>query len=120
MQNAGENAYCNLNPITTPNPLNSPATTCASQMGITTPFAGLPLAPTDARFGTVTQISSANVGNYNGVTLSVRRRFSALQIQANYTYSHALDEISNGGILPFNFATNENSSNPQDPFNLRR
>jgi hypothetical protein len=120
VQNAGLNAFCNVNPITPPNPAVSPAASCASQLGITTPFAGLPLAPTDARFGTVTQISSANVGNYNGVTLSVRRRFAALQIQANYTYSHALDEISNAGILPFNFNTNENSLTPQDPFNLRR
>jgi len=117
VRNAGLNAYCNTNPI----PLVAPSpSTCASQLGITTPFADLPLAPTDARFGTVTQISSSNVGNYNGVTLSVRRRFSALQIQANYTFSHALDEISNAGILPFNFGTNENTLNPQDPFNLRR
>jgi hypothetical protein len=28
--------------------------------------------------------------------------------------------ISNGGILPFNFSTNESSSNPQDPFNYRK
>lgn len=120
IQNAGLNAYCNVSPITPPNPAVSPATPCATQLGITTPFAGLPLAPTDARFGTVTQISSSNLGNYNGVTLSVQRRFAALQIQANYTFSHALDLISNGGILPFNANTNFSSLSPQDPFNIRR
>jgi hypothetical protein len=120
IQNAGLNAYCNVAPIVPPNPLNSAATPCATALGITTGFRGLPLNPIDPRFGTVTEISSSNLANYNGVTLSVQRRFSALQFQANYTYSHALDMISNGGILPFNFATNENTSNPQDPFNVRK
>ena len=32
----------------------------------------------------------------------------------NYTWSHALDEISNGGILPFG----NNGYYPIDPFNL--
>jgi hypothetical protein len=32
----------------------------------------------------------------------------------NYSWSHALDEISNGGILPFGF----NAINPVNPFNL--
>jgi len=107
IQNAGVNAFCDA--------------TCLAGFGATTPrFSSLPLAPTDPRFGTVTEISSSNLGNYNGVTLSVQRRFSAFQLQANYTYSHALDMISNGGFLPFNLATNESTSNPQDPFNFRR
>jgi hypothetical protein len=89
-------------------------------LGITTGFTGLPLNPTDPRFGTVTEVSSSNLANYNGVTLSVQRHFSSLQFQANYTYSHALSMISNGGFLPFNFATNESTANPQDPFNFRR
>jgi hypothetical protein len=41
-------------------------------------------------------------------------------VQANYTWSHALDEISNAGFLPYNFNTNESVLNAQDPFNLRR
>jgi len=36
--------------------------------------------------------------------------------QANYTYGHALDEISNGGFLPFTSAT---LLTPQNPNNLR-
>ena len=43
-----------------------------------------------------------------------------MQIQANYTWSHALDEISNAGFLPFNFNTNESILNPEDPYNIRR
>jgi len=107
IQNGGVNAFCDV--------------TCLTSLGATTSqFSDLPTAQPDLRFGTVTEISSSNVGNYNGVTVSLRRRFSSLQFQANYTYSHALDLISNAGFLPFNFGTNESSLNPQDPFNFRR
>lgn len=83
-------------------------------------FAGLPAAPLNPAFGTVTQLYSNAISNYNGVTVTFQRKFtSGLQVQANYTYAHALDEISNGGFLPFNFATNTSYLNPQDPFNLR-
>ena len=120
IQNGGLNSYCNVSTIEPPNPAVPDPATCASDLLNTTGLAGLPLAPADPRFGTVTEVSSSNLANYNGVTLSVTRHFSSLQMQANYTFSHALDMISNGGFLPFNFATNENSSNPQDPFNVRR
>jgi hypothetical protein len=120
IQNGGLNSYCNVAPIIPVNPTVPVPSTCASNLLNTTGLVGLPLAPTDPRFGTVTEVSSSNLANYNGVTLSVKRRFSSVQFQANYTFSHALDMISNGGFLPFNFATNENTSNPQDPFNVRR
>ncbi|HWH59857.1 MAG TPA: carboxypeptidase regulatory-like domain-containing protein [Terriglobales bacterium] len=107
LQNGGLNAFCDV--------------TCLGELGATTTqFSDLPGAAPDPRFGTITQISSSNVGNYNGVTLSLQRRFSALQFQANYTYSHALDIVSNAGILPYNFNTNESTLNPQDPFNYKR
>ena len=106
VQNSGLNGFCD--------------TTCLGQLGSTsTQFAGLPATAADPRFGTVTEVSSAGVSNYNGLTISFQRKFSQLQLQANYTWSHALDEISNGGFLPFNFSTNESTANPQDPFNLR-
>ena len=37
-------------------------------------------------------------------------------VQVNYTYGHALDEVSNGGTLSF---TQGSSLSPQDPSNLR-
>jgi len=120
IQNGGLNSYCNVAPIIPINPTVPASATCASDLMNTTGLVGLPLAPPDPRFGTVTEVSSSNLANYNGVTLSIRRSFSSLQVQANYTFSHALDMISNGGFLPFNFATNENTANPQDPFNFRR
>lgn len=109
LQNGGLNAYCDA--------------TCLGGLGATsTQFSNLPTVTggPDPRFGTITQIYSGNVGNYNGVTVSLQRRFSSLQFQANYTYSHALDIVSNAGLLPYNFNTNESTLNPQDPFNYKR
>jgi Carboxypeptidase regulatory-like domain len=80
----------------------------------------LPLAPTDQRFGTITEASTTGRSNYNGVTAAVRRRFSSLELQANYTWSHALDDVSNGGFLQYGILTNQSVLSPQDPFNLRR
>jgi len=106
--NAGLNAFC-------------PASACPGG------FTGLPLAPADPRFGVITQLTTGANSNYNGLTASLRRQFtSGLQVQLSYTWSHALDWVSNGGLLPFNFTGNsvsgENVSilGPQDPFNIRR
>jgi Carboxypeptidase regulatory-like domain len=112
VQNAGLNGYCDascLDQFYSPNP------------PLVSQFAGLPAAPLDPRFGTVTEVSSGGISNYNGMTVSFQRKFSSLELQANYTWSHALDEISNAGFLPFTFTnSNESISNPQDPFNLRK
>jgi len=105
VQNGGLNAYCD--------------TVCAGELGVTN-FVGLPAAPLDPRFGAITEVQSAGVSNYNGLTASFTRRFANLQLQANYTWSHALDEISNAGFLQYNFATNTSVLNPEDPFNLRK
>lgn len=99
-ENAGLNAYC-------------PASACPGG------FAGLPAAPADPRFNTVTELSTNAVSNYNGLVASYVHRFSSgFQIAANYTWSHALDEVSNGGLLPFSYTGNyESVLHPQDPFN---
>jgi outer membrane receptor protein involved in Fe transport len=78
----------------------------------------LPSVAPDARFSNVTQLKSAGVSNYNGMTVSFQRRFSRLQTSINYTWSHAIDEVSNGGINPFNL--NESIQLQIDPTNLRR
>jgi hypothetical protein len=65
-------------------------------------FPGLPAAQPDQRFGTVAQIETAAVSNYNGLTFTAQHRFGhGLQMQVNYTWSHALDEVSNGGFNGF-------------------
>ena len=83
-------------------------------------FGGLPLTAPDQRFSTVQQIESSAISNYNGLTLSLSRRYKSLQLQVNYTWSHALDEISNGGILQFNFLDNQSILYSQNPSNLRQ
>src|ERR1700756_5847305 len=84
-----------------------------------TTFGDLPLAPTDPRFGTITEVSTPAVSNYNGLSLTAKRQFNSLQVQANYTWSHALDEVSNAGFLTYSLLTNISVLSAQDPFNLR-
>ena len=103
--NPALNAYCGV--------------ACLGTLGVAS-FNGLPTAPLDSRFSTVSEASNPGVSNYNGVTLEFTRHVSrGLQVQAGYTWSHALDDVSNGGFLPFNFDTNTSVLSPQDPFNFR-
>ena len=66
-------------------------------------FAPFPYSqPIDPRFGAVTQLSTGANSHYNGLQTSAEKRIShGLQIQANYTWSHCIDTVSNGGFLPF-------------------
>ena len=66
-------------------------------------FAAVPgLNPNPApNYASVTTLQSGAVANYNGVTASVRVQYhSWIMAHVNYTYSHTLDEISNGGLVP--------------------
>ncbi len=69
-------------------------------------FAPFPYgAPTDPRFGAVTQLNSGANSHYNGLQTTAEKNIShGLQIQANYTWSHCVDEVSNGGFLSFSSA----------------
>jgi len=83
-------------------------------------FAGLPKTAPDSAFGSVTQLQSIAVSNYNGLVSSIRHDLShGLQFQANYTWSHALDEISNAGLLPYNQGTAPSLGTLINPSNLR-
>ncbi len=66
-------------------------------------FAPFPYTqPTDPRFGAVTQLSTGANSNYNGLQLTAMKRMGhGLQGQINYTWSHCLDTVSNGGFLQF-------------------
>ncbi len=66
-------------------------------------FAPFPYdGPADPRFGTVTQLNTGANSHYNGLQTTAEKRLGhGLQIQANYTWSHCIDEVSNGGFLPF-------------------
>jgi hypothetical protein len=71
----------------------------------------------DPRFSEVSEFNTSAVSNYNGMVVSFQHRFGQGIIQANYTYSHAFDEVSNGGAaFPF---TSASAGDPQDPNNVR-
>jgi hypothetical protein len=83
-------------------------------------FAGLPTTAPDPRFGTVTQYLDAGYSNYNGLVVSLQRRLSAaLTWNLNYTWSHAQDISSNGGVLGVNLGEAGSTLAPQNPFNVR-
>jgi len=81
-------------------------------------FAGLPDAPPAGGFGYMTEIYTEGMSNYNGLTMSVVHRSHILTLQGNYTWSHTLDDVSNGGISPFSESTG-NISSQIDPYNLQ-
>ncbi len=65
-------------------------------------FSPIPDAPPTNIFTTVQEYYSGGVSNYNGLTATYTQRLTyGFSIQANYTWSHAQDEISNGGFQPF-------------------
>jgi hypothetical protein len=53
-------------------------------------------------YGTVTETQSGAVSNYNGLTFSLRRQFNHwIAAHVNYTWSHNIDENSNGGLFTY-------------------
>jgi len=109
--NPGVNAFCSgaavdANGVPRPCPFGSVAATAAP----------------DLRFSNVNELRNAGWSNYNGVTATLVRRFGAgFQGSLNYTYSHSLDTVSNGGLLQYSFSGDGDSFlNQIDPNNLRR
>jgi hypothetical protein len=101
--------------------ITNPALNAFSPTGA--PFGGLPINQPDARFGVVAQTQNVGNSNYNGVTLTAAHNFTGgFQFQASYTYSHALDEISNSSLNPFGLNANGNVDvvTPLNPFNIRQ
>src|SRR5947209_11751097 len=45
-----------------------------------------------------------------------RRVSDTFQLQASFTWSQGLDDVSNGWFLPFNYVSNLSLLTPQDPF----
>lgn len=65
-------------------------------------YGQLPATVTDPRVGRVNFLQNEGISNYNGVTFSIQENtWHGLSGRLNYTYSHAFDDISNGGVLPF-------------------
>lgn len=66
-------------------------------------FAPFPYSQSvDARFAAVTQLNTGANSHYHGLQLTAERRLSqGLRAQVNYTWSHCIDTVSNGGFLQF-------------------
>jgi hypothetical protein len=83
------------------------------------PCASPPVPPCyDSRFSGVGELDPVGVSNYHGTVVSFEQRIThwgSGVLQANYTYGHALDEVSNEGAM-FAF---EGSSSAQDVHSLR-
>jgi hypothetical protein len=76
--------------------LNGYQTVCA---GCFAPFAyGQPL---DQRFGSVNEFHTGAGSHYTGLQTSAGKQIGGLTLKGNYTFSHCIDEVSNGGLLPF-------------------
>ena len=65
-------------------------------------FAQLPAAAPDARVSGVQQLTNNGYSNYHGLTASFQQNlWHGLTGRVSYSYSHATDNVSNGGILPY-------------------
>jgi hypothetical protein len=83
-------------------------------------FGKLPAAPIDPRVGKVALLNSGAISNYHGLTLSAQENsWHGLSGRFNYTYSHAFDEVSNGGISNEPFSVITSIGVQIDPYNLR-
>jgi hypothetical protein len=68
-------------------------------------FGGLPAAPPDPSFSTVNSFTNNARSNYNGLSISYTHQGNGVTGHLSYTYSHDLDDTSNGGVgdnEPFN------------------
>jgi hypothetical protein len=82
-------------------------------------FTGLPTTAPNQSFGAVNEVGNGAVSNYNGLLVGVSRHTKSLTLNFNYGWSHALDEISNGGILGFG-QFGANYLTPVNPNNLKQ
>jgi len=77
---------------------------CALTGGAPGCATGVSLSGTDPRFGAVRELQSVGISNYNGLVTTFTRKFThGFQGSLNYTWSHALDDLT--------------STNPTTPFN---
>ena len=97
----------NLNASTFGGPFEQePAGTfsCALTGGAPGCTTGIALSGTDPRFGAVRELQSVGISNYDGLVTTFTRRFThGFQGSVNWTWSHALDDLT--------------TTNPGTPFN---
>ncbi|MDR3504898.1 MAG: carboxypeptidase regulatory-like domain-containing protein [Acidocella sp.] len=78
--------------------------------------ASLPASRPNAALGTVTEFYSGGSSNYNGIQATLSSHIRWVSYQFNYAYSHALDDVSNGGFDAFGL----NSVGQINPYDLKQ
>ncbi len=69
-------------------------------------FGSLPPVAPDPRFSGVLELNNGGTSTYNGVSIQFRRSLAAgFQGQISYTWSHALDDLSNGGAINYTYVS---------------
>jgi hypothetical protein len=77
-------------------------------------------AVTVPNYSTFTTFQNGAISNYNGLTVTLRKQFSqGFSAGANYTWSHNLDEVSNGGLSPYSFVGSGSIQTQVNPTSLR-
>ncbi len=77
-------------------------------------FGGLPASSPDPRFNSATVLLNNGISNYDGLSVQFKRALTyGFSGQVSYTWSHALDDISNGGSgLPYAGTSFTSLANP--------
>jgi hypothetical protein len=57
--------------------------------------------PLDQRFGNVNEFRTDANSSYAGLQAAYTQQWRGLTLRGNFTFSHCLDEVSNGGLLAF-------------------
>jgi hypothetical protein len=84
-------------------------------------FEDLSTSPKDTRFSNIREYANGGKANYEGLTLTATRRMTkGFTGSVNYTWSHTLDDLYEGGIEPLNALANPSFSVAIDPFNQQK
>jgi hypothetical protein len=90
-----------------------------NQFGIFAPGV-IPEKSPDSIYGTVNQVQSGAIGNYNGLNVTLREQFKSwIVAHLNYTYGHNMDETSNGGVFQYGFSSGQSIQSQLNPNSLR-
>jgi len=83
-------------------------------------FNNVPGLPAAENYANVTEYRQGAISSYNGLTFSLRKQFSSwVSAHLNYTWSHNLDETSNGGLFQYGFEGNNTILGQISPYGLR-
>ena len=83
-------------------------------------FTNLPIVPAAGDYSTVTEYRQGAISSYDGITFSLAKQFNHwIAGHLNYTWSHNLDETSNGGLFQYGFEGNNTILGQINPVSLR-